>query len=216
MKNNLKYFLSFFVIIFIFSSCKKYDISPPMVTLNGAATMYINLNSSFGDPGITAKDDEDDNPTVSVTGAVDVTTAGAYTIKYVARDKNNNYANPIYRTVYVIIVPETMYGNWSVWETTGTTYSSDIDSPWKYYPEPIAKGGRFTFVNFASKNIPLNVDFNNILGTEIIIPNHAYNGLNIKGKGGISDKADEINLTYIVTNGYLETDTIWTIWKRTK
>lgn len=214
MKKNLGHLLILCAIVFAVYSCKKYDISPPMVTMKGESIVYVPLNSWFEDPGIEALDDEDDAPEVIVTGEVDVTTVGSYTIKYVARDKNNNYANPIYRTVFVIIIPETMYGNWSIWETTGATFNSIITSPWSYYPEPLAKNARFTVDNFANKNIPVNIDLNNIMGTELVIPNYAYKGYNIKGKGVISNKGDKINITYIITNGYLESDTVWTVLKK--
>jgi len=69
--------------------------------------MYLSTGSEFTDPGATAYDQEDGGITgsVTVTGIVDTTTPGTYTLVYHVRDSNGNEALTISRTV-VVVDPE--------------------------------------------------------------------------------------------------------------
>jgi hypothetical protein len=59
----------------------------PVVTLNGSATMAVEVYTSFVDPGATAHD-ETGPLAVVVTGTVDVNVSGEYVLTYTA---NNGY-----------------------------------------------------------------------------------------------------------------------------
>jgi hypothetical protein len=79
----------------------KDDTTPPVITLNGSASISIALNGTYTELGATATDDVDgDYVEVYTVGTVDTSTAGTYTITYTAIDSFNNEANAT-RTVTV-------------------------------------------------------------------------------------------------------------------
>ncbi|MDC0552063.1 DUF5011 domain-containing protein, partial [Flavobacteriaceae bacterium] len=66
------------------------DTTTPVITLIGDNPMNIEVGGTFTDPGATATDNYDTEITVSVTGTVDNTTVGAYTLTYTATDSSDN------------------------------------------------------------------------------------------------------------------------------
>ena len=78
----------------------KKDTTAPVITLNGEAQMNQYLGNTFTDPGATAVDDFDGSVTVTVTGAVDSSQTGEYSLTYSATDKAGNQASVV-RTVIV-------------------------------------------------------------------------------------------------------------------
>jgi hypothetical protein len=80
------------------------DTTPPVITLNGAATIDLTVGDTFTDPGATANDDVDGDLTndIAVGGdAVDTNTAGTYVITYNVSDAAGNAATEVTRTVNV-------------------------------------------------------------------------------------------------------------------
>ena len=80
------------------------DTTAPEIELTGDATLNINVNSTYADPGYTATDihDGDITSNVIVTGdIVDITTVGSYTVTYNVTDTNGNAAAEKTRTVNV-------------------------------------------------------------------------------------------------------------------
>lgn len=59
----------------------------PVVALTGSATLHVDLNSTFSDPGAIADDSEDGVLPVAVSGSVDTAVSGSYTLTYSATDK---------------------------------------------------------------------------------------------------------------------------------
>lgn len=98
-----------------FNSCKKdeKDTTAPIVTLNGNATYFVQLNSTFNDPGATATDDVDGSVTPTASGTVTTTAEGSYTVTYTAKDKESNSGTAT-RTVVVIDIA----GNYSIVDTS--------------------------------------------------------------------------------------------------
>jgi hypothetical protein len=78
------------------------DTTPPVITLNGAASVTVTKGGSFSDPGATASDNKDGNVSVNVTGSVNVAVVGTYTLFYDARDAAGNNAVTVTRTVSVV------------------------------------------------------------------------------------------------------------------
>ena len=85
--------------------------TPPTITLKGANPLSLVVNTPFVDPGATAKDLEDGDATTTshiiVTGTVDASTTGSYTLKYSVTDSGGLLAS-VTRTVVVvdtIVVP---------------------------------------------------------------------------------------------------------------
>ncbi|MGC6423092.1 MAG: BspA family leucine-rich repeat surface protein, partial [Flavobacteriaceae bacterium] len=84
------------------------DIVPPVISLQGSATLTLIQGESFTDPGATATDETDGDLTASITvsGTVDVDTVGSYTITYTVSDAAGNEASAT-RTVVVEPLPDT-------------------------------------------------------------------------------------------------------------
>jgi hypothetical protein len=80
------------------------DTTPPVITLNGDADMVLPVGLAFNDPGATATDnvDGDISGDIVVTGTVDTSTPGTYTIDYDVMDAAGNPATTVTRTVRVV------------------------------------------------------------------------------------------------------------------
>ena len=89
------------------------DATPPVITLQGEATVSVELGSAYVELGATATDAVDDDTTLSNNiiidaSAVDVNTAGTYSVTYNVSDAAGNAATEVVRTVNVaadIVVP---------------------------------------------------------------------------------------------------------------
>ena len=80
------------------------DVTPPSIVLLGDAEIEIELNSAFTDPGILASDNVDEHVNaalVDVTGTVDTSKTGVYTITYSVSDLSFNQTT-VTRTVTVV------------------------------------------------------------------------------------------------------------------
>lgn len=76
------------------------DTTPPVITLNGSATVNLTVGASWSDPGATATDAVDGRVNVSVSGAVNTAAVGNYVLTYSASDSSGN-TNTANRTVFV-------------------------------------------------------------------------------------------------------------------
>ncbi len=82
------------------------DVTAPVITLNGNATVTLSPGASFTDPGTTLTEDNIDANGVVVGGdTVDTTTGGTYVITYNATDKAGNTATQVTRSVVVDALP---------------------------------------------------------------------------------------------------------------
>jgi hypothetical protein len=107
------------------------DTTAPVITLNGDAVMPIIVNTTFTDPGATATDDVDGTVSVSVSGTVDNTQIGSYTLTYTATDAASNTAT-LTRKVNVatnIYSPHNTFGtgngdgnDWQAWYFNGSIF----------------------------------------------------------------------------------------------
>ena len=79
------------------------DIIPPVITLNGDNPMYVEQGSSYIEPGANAIDarDGDISESVTVTGSVNASVTGTYTLDYNATDAAGNSAATVTRSVIV-------------------------------------------------------------------------------------------------------------------
>ncbi|SFV60543.1 hypothetical protein MNB_SV-12-1601 [hydrothermal vent metagenome] len=78
------------------------DKTPPVITIVGDKNLSITQGTPYIDGGATALDNKDGNISVSVTGEVNSSKVGEYTIVYSATDSAGNNAN-ITRTVNVLL-----------------------------------------------------------------------------------------------------------------
>jgi hypothetical protein len=90
------------------------DTTAPIITLNGANPIYLAYGATYTEFGATASDIVDTDVPVTITGTVNTTVAGTYTITYSASDDSGNAATPENRTVIVaaqVIQPQVNNGN---------------------------------------------------------------------------------------------------------
>lgn len=85
------------------------DVTKPVITLEGSATITLTVGESYTDEGATANDNKDGNisSTIIKMGEVDTTKVGSYTITYNVADEAGNAAAEITRTVVINPVPNT-------------------------------------------------------------------------------------------------------------
>ena len=77
--------------------------------LTGSSTITLTVGDTFADPRATATDDGDGNITssISISGSVDTSTAGTYTLSYNVSDAAGNAATVVQRTVIVSLAATT-------------------------------------------------------------------------------------------------------------
>jgi hypothetical protein len=66
------------------------DTVAPVVTLTGPSSVSVAQGGLYTEEGATATDDVDTTIQVVITGAIDTTTPGTYTITYTATDSAGN------------------------------------------------------------------------------------------------------------------------------
>ena len=81
---------------------KTTDLTAPTITLIGDASLTIGLGVTYLDPGATVSDNVDVGLTASVSGHVDTSTLGTYTLTYSAIDSAGNAAAQMVRSVTVV------------------------------------------------------------------------------------------------------------------
>ena len=82
----------------LLTACKK-DLKPT-ISLRGSNSLYIPLNNEYVEYGAIAKDVYGNDLTVSISGSVDNTKVGYYSITYSAEDLDGN-KNSVKRNIYV-------------------------------------------------------------------------------------------------------------------
>jgi len=104
MKTNVVAIAVFSIVAFSFlivSSCKKTNNTPPVVTLNGASSYTISLQSNYTELNAKALSNQNAIITPVVSGSVNTNLVGTYTITYTATDNIGNIGTAT-RTVTVV------------------------------------------------------------------------------------------------------------------
>ena len=85
------------------------DTTPPVLTLIGASAMNVLAGSTFTDPGASARDDLDGDLSadIIISGDLDTSQTGEYTLSYDVQDAAGNAAVSLTRTVTVITADAT-------------------------------------------------------------------------------------------------------------
>lgn len=81
-----------------------FDVTGPVITRTGAATVNVNQGDTYTDLGATALDDFDGNVTANIVTVNPVNTGvlGPYTVTYNVTDASGNVATQVTRTVNVV------------------------------------------------------------------------------------------------------------------
>lgn len=83
------------------------DTQPPVIHLNGAATIRIHQDDTWTDPGVLVTDNIDTDVSATIGGdTVDTKTLGEYIITYDAVDRSGNRAQQVTRKVVVVAKDE--------------------------------------------------------------------------------------------------------------
>ena len=99
------------------------DTTAPVITLTGDATMSVEVGGAYTEAGATS----DGGETVTVSGTVDVSTAGVYTVTYSASDAAGNAAVEVVRTVTVVeVVAGENLGNVKTYTNIATTLIGQV------------------------------------------------------------------------------------------
>ena len=104
------------------------DTTAPIITLEGEATVTLEVGTSYTDAGATASDnyDGDITDTIVIVNNVDSAVVGTYAVTYNISDANGNAAEEVTRTVNVVdtTVPViTLLGEATVALEVGTSYT---------------------------------------------------------------------------------------------
>ena len=88
----------------VFTSAPPVDITPPVITLLGDASVVINQDEVYTDAGATALDDVDGDITddIVVVNPVDTATPSVYSVTYNVSDAAGNPADEVTRSVEVV------------------------------------------------------------------------------------------------------------------
>ncbi len=114
------------------------DTTPPVMSLNGAASVDVYRTGTYTDLGVTVTDNVDTGLSATVTGTVNTAVVGVYTLTYSVSDAAGNAAIAITRTVNVIadITPPVIaltgastltVAHGSVFTDIGTTVTDNFD-----------------------------------------------------------------------------------------
>ena len=82
------------------------DETPPVITLNGENNINLIVGDDYEELGASAVDDLDGNVSVSISGEVDTSAEGNYTVTYTAVDKSGNSASETRRVIVENPVPK--------------------------------------------------------------------------------------------------------------
>jgi Bacterial surface protein, Ig-like domain len=161
------------------------DTGAPTISLIGANPLYHELNTAFVDPYATASDAADGDVTASivVTGSVNSSVAGTYTLTYNASDSQGNPAATVTRTVIVadITAPViTLNGATTVNHEQGTVYN-DAGAT-------------------ASDNIDLDISSNIVVTGNVAINNAGTYVLNYNVTDSSGNAATTITRTVVVAD----------------
>ena len=154
------------------SSAETSDITPPIISLNGPSTIELSVGDTWTDPGATATDDVDGDITnsIAISGSVDASTVGTYTLIYTVADAASNTVS----TTRTVIITEA--GCTITYTQDGTSFTT-TESTQNFSPSSTV----FTLDEVCTENDPyleyvaglpngLNVELNYFPGDGIVPP----------------------------------------------
>lgn len=108
------------------------DTDEPIITLIGVTPLYVEFGTSYSEPGANVSDNYDSGLSVVITGTVNNSALGTYTINYNVTDSSTNAASQVSRSVIVrdTIAPEqVLTGDSTIYVEFGDNYT-ELGSTW--------------------------------------------------------------------------------------
>jgi uncharacterized protein YjdB len=144
------------------------DLTPPVITLKGSASITVNLGNAFVEPGYTAIDDVDGDITdrVVISGSINTGVAGVYILTYTVYDDAGNVARAT-RTVNVV-VPSANF-SFNNQGKAGSSFNNNFTA---------AFGGKavFTVSGLNNNKSSVTISVNNSAGLEVLKNTFTANG----------------------------------------
>jgi alpha-tubulin suppressor-like RCC1 family protein len=137
------------------------DTQPPVLTLLGDPVMSVPYGAAFVDPGATATDAYygDVSPLIVVTGTVDTSKPGKYTLRYNVTDPSGNAAAEVTRTV-TVAAPEVPDGSDESEDTAGRPAANQYVRAkmngvikWVHVSYETSGGQRFTRISLTAEQL---------------------------------------------------------------
>jgi len=171
------------------------DTTPPVIALNGSATVNVPVNTAYTDQGATAADNIDGNITanIAVVNPVNTAVVGTYTVTYNVSDAALNAATQVTRTVNVF-TPAPM-----VSLVTGGS-SMNYFGSWANQFSPMAFGflyGAVTLDTVTNKIVEVQNGSDPATGGFAPQPLDPYMNVEITLSGGAWTQIDTSQSTYI-------------------
>lgn len=190
------------------TGCKKDDTTAPIITLLGAESVTISLNSTYTDAGATAEDDRDGDISSKITSDVETVLnedkTGTYTITYTVSDETGNYSTAT-RTVIVKNDAADLAGTYSVTESyPGTTLADYTYSQVVTASETINK--RITFNKFGDYSGNASI-YANITGTSLDLPSQSAVGIGGASENHTFNGTGTVNATSVLTINFTDVNT---------
>jgi len=127
------------------------DTTPPVIVLNGDAVITLTAGDTYTELGAVANDDRDGALSVDISGSVDTSAAGTYTLVYSCTDSSGNRAE-VTRTVIVNEADDITPDNFDIYNIAGIALGSTI------YSNEITISGVNTTVNISTTLGTLVID----------------------------------------------------------
>ena len=187
------------------------DITAPVIVLSGDANVSHPAMVAYEDQGASWTDLVDGSGEASVTGSVDITTPGNYTLVYSATDTSGNVAGEVTRLVRIIDSESpiiTMRGESTITHEAGTVYTDEG----AYWNDSVDGSGNALAEGFVNSSLP---------GTYQIIYRFTDNNNNIAenvtrtinvvdSTAPVIALNDDSNITHEAGTAYLDVNATWT------
>ncbi len=203
-KHNSILFSLFIAGSLLITSCKKDDVTNPVVTLTGS-DMTVSLQGTFNDPGATANDNKDGKLSPAVSGNVNTNLKGVYDLTYTATDAAGNSGSAV-RRVTVVNDADGINGSYNV-AGTQTSGGAGTYSYTQTITASSTQNNRIIFGKFGDYVGNSSV-YADIVGSNVTMPsqtaiqvgnppaNRTFSGTGSKGSNSIT-----LNYTETTTGG---------------
>lgn len=155
MKKSIFFAMALMISSLAFTSCEDDSTDGvtfityyPELTLEGDATMYVDKGSTYTEPGYTATlNGEDVTDQVVVSGTVDPSTSGIYTITYTITNEDG-FSSSATRTIVVLDPNDEVEGIYDTDENSYRLYSGNqVVYGGNYEILVIGEGGGYYYVD---------------------------------------------------------------------